>query len=132
MPRSVPEWIGKTDDAMPPPRVRQRIFERENRICHVCKGAIAGGKEWHADHCPPLKDGGENRESMIFPAHPICHQGLTAKQARDRTKIERMKQKNSGARRPKQTIHSRGFDRKERPEKLPPLPRRSIYRSTHD
>ena len=32
MTRSVPKWIGKTDDAMPPPRVRLRIFEAYNGV----------------------------------------------------------------------------------------------------
>lgn len=29
MARAVDEWIGKTDDTRPPPRVLARIFERE-------------------------------------------------------------------------------------------------------
>lgn len=127
MARSVDEWIGKNDDAMPPPRVRQRIIERENRICHICKGQISEGKPWHADHVPPLKDGGENRESAIFPAHPICHQGLTAKQASDRAKVERNKQKASGAQRSKQTIPSAPFPGKRERTPKPKLPPRRIY-----
>lgn len=133
MARTVPEWIGKTDNAMPPATVRQRILERANFTCHVCGGEI-DKPGWHADHVPPLKDGGENRETMIKPAHEICHRRLTAQQAIDRAPIERMKMKHSGAARPKQTIPTRGFpkpDKSPRIDKnaLPELPRGSLYRS---
>lgn len=102
------EWRGKTDNHMPPPKVRQRILERENHICHICGGKI-DKPGWHADHVPPLKDGGENRESMIKPAHAKCHRLLTAKQAIERAPIERKKLKHSGAIQPKRNWKGRGF-----------------------
>lgn len=101
------EWRGKTDNHMPPATVRQRILEREKRTCHICKGRIDPGMSWHADHVPPLKDGGENRESMIKPAHDKCHRRLTAQQAIERAPIERKKLKHTGAARPKQTLKTR-------------------------
>lgn len=116
MPRSVAEWIGKNDDVMPPARVRQRILEREKATCHICGGPITG-KEWEADHVPPLKDGGENRESRMFPAHVACHRGLTAKQNSERAKIERVKQKASGAKRPKRKMQGRQFETTEKERK---------------
>lgn len=106
MTRSTKEWRGKTDDHMPPPKVRQRILERENSTCHLCGGKI-DKPGWHADHVPPLKDGGENRESCIKPAHEICHRKETARQAIERAPIERMKMKASGAIKPKGSIASR-------------------------
>lgn len=106
MPRSVKEWFGKTDNSMPTDKVRQRILERENSTCHICGGKI-DKPGWHADHVPPLKDGGQNRESMIKPAHAKCHQLLTARQAIERAPIERMKKKHSGAFRPKSKLASK-------------------------
>lgn len=35
MPRKVNEWIGKTDDTMPPPSVRLRIFEQHGGRCRL-------------------------------------------------------------------------------------------------
>lgn len=126
--RAVKEWIGRTDNAMPPPKVRQRIFDRDKGICHICKMHVDPGQSWEADHVPPLKDGGENRESKIFVAHTKCHKKLTAKQAMERAPIERKKQKHSGAKQPGRKMQSRGFETKERRPK-DPLPPRQIFRS---
>jgi 5-methylcytosine-specific restriction protein A len=52
MPRSVSEWIGRTDDTPVPPRVRLRVLERFGRRCD-----------------PRLINGGANRESNL---HPLC------------------------------------------------------------
>lgn len=124
MPRSVPEWIGKTDNHMPPAKARQRILERANFKCHICGGDI-DKPGWHADHVPPLKDGGENRESKIKPAHEKCHRRLTAEQAIERAPIERMKMKHSGAIRPKRSIASR--PKQPRPAPRKSLPPKQIY-----
>lgn len=125
MARKVQEWIGKTPDSKPSAAVRQRILERENSTCHICKGEIQTGQRWEADHVPPLKDGGENRESKILPAHFKCHRHLTAQQAIERAPIEKKKQKNSGARQPKRSMQSRGF---ETPSKSPKIDKQAIDR----
>lgn len=128
MARSVPEWIGKTDNHMPPATVRQRILEREKGICHICGGAI-DKPGWHADHVPPLKDGGENRESMIKPAHEKCHRKLTAEQAIERAPIERKKMKHSGAARPAGNLRSNNNlpSGKNPKHERKPLPPRSLF-----
>jgi 5-methylcytosine-specific restriction protein A len=123
MARNVKEWLGKTDNHMPPASVRQRILDRENSTCHVCGGKI-DKPGWHADHVPPLKDGGENRESMIRPAHEKCHRVLTAKQAVERAPVERMKMNHTGAIRPKGRIPSP--PKAERAGKAP-LPPRLLF-----
>jgi 5-methylcytosine-specific restriction protein A len=124
--RTVKEWRGKTDNHMPSASVRQRILERENGVCHICKGKI-DRPGWHADHVPPLKDGGENRESKIKPAHDRCHRKLTAQQAIERAPIERKKQKHTGAIRPKQTIKSAGFPKAPKPQKIDFTSRRPLF-----
>lgn len=126
MPRSVKEWIGKTDNAMPSARVRQRIYEREKQTCYLCGGAIQDGQGFELDHREELKDGGQNRESNLFPVHPKCHRIKSAKAATERAPIERKKMKHSGARKPKGTIQSRGFEHVERKAKAS-LPPRRLY-----
>ncbi len=128
MTRSVSEWIGKTDNHMPPATVRQRILERANFKCHICGGEI-DRPGWHADHVPPLKDGGENRESKIKPAHDKCHRILTAKQAVDRAPIERQKMKHSGAVRPAGKLRGQTFTAAPKPDRImtKSLPPRRLF-----
>jgi 5-methylcytosine-specific restriction protein A len=125
--RTVKEWIGKTDNSMPTGPVRQRILEREKGECHICGGRI-DGKGWHADHVPPLKDGGENRESKIKPAHEKCHRLLTAQQAVERAPVERQKMKHTGAIRPKGRIPSP--PRAERTQRASLPPRAMFWKSS--
>lgn len=71
MSRSVPEWIGKSDDTPVPPRVRLRNFLKFEGICQICKLKIEG-KVWITDHKDALILGGENRESNLQPIHETC------------------------------------------------------------
>jgi 5-methylcytosine-specific restriction protein A len=98
MAREVKEWIGRTNNSMPTPQVRQRIWDRFNGHCGVCGLPLVPGETWDADHIIALKDNGENRESNIQPAHPKCHRIKTAQEAIERAPVERKKQKHSGAR----------------------------------
>lgn len=130
MARSVPEWIGKDDDAKPTKAVRERIFARGKGCCHICGGPIAG-KKWHADHVIPLRDApGGNRESNMLPAHEPCHLGKTAKENAERAKITRQRQKQAGIKsNRKQKIASRPFASTAANDKSPTkrLPPRPIY-----
>lgn len=67
MSRSVPEWVGKTDDEPFPERVRQRILIRFGRRCAMCGVEIVG--RFTCDHKIALINGGENRESN---GQPLC------------------------------------------------------------
>lgn len=128
MPRPVAEWIGKTPQAKCPPRVRLRIFDREHGICHICKLPIKAGKEkWEGDHVPALINGGENRESKIFPAHVHCHKGKTAQDVAEKAKTDAMRMKDIGIKREKAKISNRNDLRtKERKERVS-LPPRRLY-----
>ena len=128
--KNLKEWIGKNDDAMPTSDVRHRIADRHNWTCHICQGAIDKDKRWDADHVKPLKDGGENRETNLKPAHHICHKKRTAEQAIERAPVERKKLKHSGAARPKGTIKSAPMQVAEKPKKpagKPSLPPRRLF-----
>lgn len=131
MSRSVPEWIGKTDDTPPPPRVKLRIFERENGICHISGRKIMPGDKWEADHKVPLILGGENRESNLFPALVEPHKEKTKGEKKTKSKIADVRKKHLGIKTPKQTIKSMPFPKRERERKtltkaLPP--RRNLFR----
>ena len=72
MPRSVPEWIGKTDDTPVSPRVRLRVLERFGRRCDPAGGCgwpIRPGDAWTCDHLQAIVNGGANRENNL---HPLC------------------------------------------------------------
>lgn len=96
MSRSVDEWIGKTDDAMPPPRVRLRIFEAHKGICHLTGRKIEAGDAWDLDHVQALCNGGENRETNLAPALRDAHRAKTAADVKVRAKSDRVRKKHIG------------------------------------
>jgi len=123
MARPVVEWIGKHHGVNIPPRVRQRIYDRDGGVCHLCKLPIKPGETWQADHVIALINGGEHRETNLAPAHSHCHVSKSAKDVAEKSKVARVRQKHTGAKRPKQSIPSRPKPEK-RPAKpsLPPRP----------
>jgi len=80
--RTVKEWRGKTDNSMPPPSVRLRIFKAHEGRCHLSGVKIRPGDKWDCDHLKALWDGGENRESNLAPALTKYHR---VKSAEDQT-----------------------------------------------
>lgn len=116
MARSVPEWIGKTPDTKVPDRVKLRVWERHEGRCHICTAKIMAGDLWDTDHVKRLKDGGENRESNLAPAHKRCHARKTAEENRQQAVDDRKRKKHLGITGPKQTIKGRGF-RKADPQR---------------
>lgn len=96
MPRSIPEWIGKTDDTPVPPRVRLRNYDEHDGTCHICGQKIKSGQLWETDHLVRLKDGGENRESNLRPAHKDCHQTKSACENTEQARIDRVRKKHLG------------------------------------
>ena len=86
MARSVPEWIGRNDDVMPPKRVFDRLYALQDG-----KDAITGipfkpGDRIVRDHKTPLIDGGENRESNLQLITEKTHKLKTAREAMERAK----------------------------------------------
>jgi hypothetical protein len=125
MPRPVPEWIGKHDGVNIPTRVRQRIYDRDKCVCHLCKLPIKSGETWQADHVVALINGGAHRESNIAPAHSICHVVKSAKDMAVKAKTAKVRAKYSGAMLPAaRPIQSRGFPaRKSRAPKAALAPK---------
>ena len=126
MSRKLPEWIGKTDDSKIPPRVRQRVFDRDNGRCHCCGTGIDPAKGFEVDHIRAIVNGGQNRENNLAPIHVHCHKIKSAADVKEKFKVQRTRQKHTGAKKPKGEIQSRGFDKKDRKSK-PQLPPRRLY-----
>jgi hypothetical protein len=104
MARSLPEWIGASDDTPVPPRVRLRVWERFSRCCGNCTRPIAAGDAWECDHRQALINGGENRESNLWP---LCRWCVPDKNAADVAE----KAANYRARRAHAGVKARAFHR---------------------
>lgn len=96
MPRSVPEWIGKTPDTKVPDHVRLRIFDREEGRCHLSGRKITLSDEWDLDHKVALINGGEHRESNLFPAIRDKHRAKTAEDVAEKAAVYRKRCKHLG------------------------------------
>lgn len=87
MARTVEEWIGATDDQIPPPRVRLRVFDAHNGRCHCCTRKIRAGEYWECDHVIALINGGENREKNLAPACNNCCRSKTARDMAEKSDV---------------------------------------------
>lgn len=116
MARPVEEWIGKTDATKIPPRVRERIFLRAGKVCHLCSQPIQIAEPWDADHVVALINAGENRESNLAPAHKRCHREKTGADVAEKSKVAAIRQKHNGTTRSKQS-----FPRSPKPERSPKM-----------
>lgn len=113
MPRAVEEWIGKTPDTKVPPRVRLRIWKREGGKCHLSGRKILAGDRWDLDHRVALINGGEHRESNLFPALRDKHREKTARDVAEKARADQSFKKHLGITRPKGLIKSAGFPKYE-------------------
>lgn len=108
--RSVPEWIGKTDDEKVPPRVRLRLFEQYRGICQLSGRKIMAGEAWDLDHKKALWRGGEHRESNLHPVLKQPHREKSAEEQSIQAKCDRTRKKHLGIYpKSKARLKSRGF-----------------------
>lgn len=84
MARTVPEWIGKTDDSEIPGDVKLRLWNRAAGFCQCCTRKIMAGEPKHFDHIKPLIDGGANAEGNIQVLCLACHGDKTSAEATGR------------------------------------------------
>ena len=97
MSRSVPEWIGKTDDTPAPPRVRLRVFERAGGCCHSCGRKINAGEGWTLEHLQALINGGQNRERNLGVTCDWCLPEKNAEDVAVKKKNASVRKKHVGA-----------------------------------
>jgi 5-methylcytosine-specific restriction protein A len=112
MARSLKEWIGKTDDSMPPQSVKDRIRQRQGNRCALEGLPLGSDEKVEYDHRIPLWLGGENRESNLQAVTAKAHKEKTAAEAKVRGKINRVRRKSFGLQKPKKHQWAkRGFDK---------------------
>lgn len=98
MSRSLPEWVGRTDDSPIPPRVRLRVLDRFSRRCDGCGRSIAPGVAWACDHVTALVNGGRNREGNLHPLCAWCHPGKTGADLAEKSKVYDLALRHAGIR----------------------------------
>lgn len=108
--RTVKEWVGKTDDSMPPPSVRLRIFERYDGTCYRTGKKIRPGDSWALDHIIAICNGGENTEGNLAPILNGPHKAKTAEDRAAKKKNDRVRMKHLGIKSKKRSIPGKRFD----------------------
>lgn len=121
------EWVGKTDDAMPPPSVRLRILNNNGRKCYLTGIEIQPRDSWDLDHIIALCNGGENRESNLAPALRAPHRDKTKRDRATKRKNDRVTMRAYGIRRTRRSIASPGFPTTE-PQRTASKPLRKKVR----
>jgi 5-methylcytosine-specific restriction enzyme A len=96
MARSVDLWVGKTDDAKVPDRVRLRIWLREKGVCHISGRKIQPGEPWDLDHRIALINGGTHSEDNLFPALRDKHRIKTREDVRQKAEAAKVRSKHVG------------------------------------
>lgn len=96
MSRAVPEWIGRTDDIPPPPRVKLRILDRQNDRCADCGRTFNPACRPEFDHARALVNGGRNCEANLQALCDLCHGTKTARDVAEKAKVARVRAKHLG------------------------------------
>jgi 5-methylcytosine-specific restriction endonuclease McrA len=103
--RSVDEWVGKSDDAAIPERVKLRIWVRCEGRCHITGRKILPGDAYDFDHIRALCNGGAHRESNLAPALRAKHREKTALDLKTRAKTDAIAKKHAGIRTKSRLTH---------------------------
>ncbi len=114
MPRAVPEWIGSTPDAKIPDRVKLRIWDREGGRCWISGRKIMPGEPYDFDHKVALINGGEHRESNLFPALRDKHREKTREDVAEKAATAATRKSHILPREPSR-LRGAGFAKRERP-----------------
>jgi 5-methylcytosine-specific restriction endonuclease McrA len=114
VPRSVEEWIGKTDDEPFPPRIKVRIFDRYGGQCACCSRIIVGHLLARFDHRISLINGGQNRESNGQLLCHECHDAKTKLDVAEKSVIYNKRIKRMGFKRKKLIPGSKGSGLRKR------------------
>jgi 5-methylcytosine-specific restriction protein A len=109
MSRSVPEWVGRTDDSAIPPRVRDRVAQRTHGHCVKC-GIRTVKVPGQCDHVTPLILGGEHRETNLQWLCSPCHAAKTRLDVKLKAKVARVRKRHLGIKKPRTIRSWRRFD----------------------
>lgn len=100
MARSVPIWEGRTDDTAIPPRVRLRVWDREQGKCHRCRRDIPADDAWIIEHRHAIILGGANAEPNLCLSCSWCKPVKDAEDAAAKSKTAAVRAKHLGVRQP--------------------------------
>lgn len=100
MARSVPHWQGRTDDTPVPPRVRLRVWDREQGKCHRCVRNIPVGDAWIIEHRHAIILGGPNAEPNLCLTCSWCKPQKDAEDQAAKAETARVRSKHLGIRAP--------------------------------
>ena len=113
MSRSVPEWIGRNDDAMPPVSVYDRLYRKQDAKDAITGLPFTSKDKIVRDHIIPLADGGENRESNLQLITLETHKVKTGGEATVRSKVRRNHERHRGYVRSGPKLTGAGFRKPE-------------------
>jgi len=94
MARTVDEWIGRNDNAMPTTACKLRILDRQQNRCALTGREFRPGDIIEFDHKTPLWLGGENREDNLQAVLGEAHKRKTQAEATVRAKVKARKAKH--------------------------------------
>lgn len=123
MSRSVAPWVGKTDDAAIPPRVRVRVFERCGGRCHRCHRKIGPADTWIIEHLIALENGGQHAEENFGLTCGWCKPAKDAEDAALKKHGTQVRYRHLGIDKRGPKIQSAGF-RKAPPQRTATTPPR--------
>lgn len=99
MARSTPVWVGRSDDAKIPDRVKLRIFLKYDGRCQCsewCNRSIRSGERWQLDHKIALVNGGTHSEGNLQPLLVEHHKNKTRDDVAIKAKTYRKRKANYG------------------------------------
>lgn len=99
--RTVPEWVGKTDDTAAPASVKDRLMRAAGDCCVRCSRKVGGRLRPEFDHITPLILGGQNREGNLQLLCSECHGAKTKLDVKLKAKVARVRKKTFGIKKPR-------------------------------
>ncbi len=103
--REVPEWVGATDDAKIPDRVKLRIWQREGGKCSLTGRKIMPGDKYEFEHRIALCNGGRHAEfNIVLALAGKPHRDKTAKDVALRAKTDRIAKRHIGIKKPGRSL----------------------------
>lgn len=97
MTRTVPAWVGKTNDAKIPPRVRLRVIDRQGGKCGTCNRKLGMcGEAIEIDHVVALINGGQHHEANLQALCGMCHAAKTRQDVATKAKTASVRKKHLG------------------------------------
>ena len=99
--------VSEHHDQAIPPSVKLRIFDLFNGQCAICSSLVVAAQY---DHVRSLCNGGQHRESNLQLLCLPCHQDKTRADVAEKSKVNRIKAKHIGLKKPRTMTRCRRFD----------------------